>query len=136
MKNLVFLLFVAVFFAACLKTTPTPQPDRILTYMNFSNIQQIDSSVVGDTVKINVIATGPNSCYKFEGFEGKTSGIRQYDIAAVGSIPNPAKGDTICAGGEYIKDTVFTVLPLAAGPMILRYYNSGVLYLVDTIHVK
>lgn len=135
MKHLFFLFMIACCFASCLKTTPAVEPDRILSYMTFVNIERIDSAHVGDTINAHIKVTGPNQCYRFEGFEGKQSGTNQFDIAAVGSIPNPAKGDTTCDQTLYVKDTVFRIYPKVSGPLILRYFNTSNLYMTDTINI-
>lgn len=136
MKHLFFLFVIACCFASCLKSTPAVEPDRILSYMSFVNIQRIDSAHVGDTVTAMIRVTGPNQCYRFEGFEGKQSGTNMFDIAAVGSIPNPAKGDTSCDQTMYVKDTVFRIYPKISGPLIIRYYNLSTLFMTDTININ
>lgn len=135
MKNLVFVVVVAVFFTACLKSTEVQEPDRILVPMSFTRVITPDSSKLGDTVKAQVTVTGTNLCYRFEGYDGVNSGPDQYDIQAVGSIPNPAKKDTTCPDILYTKDTVLRVTPKLAGKLILRFFNGSSLYKADTVEV-
>lgn len=121
-----------------MKTTDVPEPERLLVPMNFTSVSSIADAKMGDTVSTNISVTGPNGCYKLEGFDARANGIgpNTFDILAVGSVPNPAKGDTTCPGSVYTKDTTFRFRLPSSGQYILRYYNNTTLFKADTIEVS
>lgn len=137
MKNLGFLLIVSVFFTACLKDTSPPEPERLYDYLSFAFVNGPDTALVTDTISFQVRVGGTKSCYRLEGYEGVSSGDRQYDIRAVGSFPNPALGDTLnCNNGLYIKDTTVKFTPRGSGKQVFRFYNGTTLFRADTVVVK
>lgn len=136
MKNLGFLLIVSVFFTACLKDTTTPQAERLYDYLTFTFVNGPDTASVTDTISFNIRVGGNKSCYRLEGYEGVSSGDRQYDIRAVGSYPNPVLGDTLNCNGVYIKDTTVKFMPRNAGKQVFRFYNGTTLFRADTVVVN
>ncbi|KIC92751.1 hypothetical protein [Flavihumibacter solisilvae] len=136
MKNLVFVAIAVVLFSACLKSNDVPEPDRILVPMNFSRVITPDSTQVGDTMVAQVTVTGSNLCYRFEGYDGARNGVsEEFDIFAVGSIPNPNKKDTTCPDIQYSKDTVLRITPKTPGKLTLKFYNGSTIFKVDTVVV-
>ncbi len=136
MKKILLAGLVIVSFAACMKSTTAPPSERIYASMRFNLVQTPDTAQVGDTIKSQVIVVGSNTCYQFEGFNGSPSGADQYDIRAVGSIPNPALGTASCVDYPVQKDTFLTITPNTAGRLIFRFYNETELFQVDTIVIK
>lgn len=136
MKNLVFVAIAVVLFSACLKSNDVPEPDRILVPMSFSRVFTPDSTKIGDTMVAQVTVTGSNLCYRFEGYDGARNGVgEEFDIFAVGSIPNPKKKDTTCPDIMYTKDTVLRITPKVPGKMTLKFYNGSSIFKVDTVVV-
>lgn len=136
MKYLVFLVVTALFFTACLKDNNPPQPERLFDYLTFTHVEGPDTVTVTDTIAFSIRVTGSRACYKLEGYEGISSGDKQYDIRAVGSYPNPVLGDTLDCVGTYVKDTIVRFTPKAAGKQVFRFYNNTTLYRADTVVVK
>ncbi|MFT4023596.1 MAG: hypothetical protein QM664_07420 [Flavihumibacter sp.] len=135
MKKLAIAGLVMFSFAACLKTDSYPQNDDVLVNMSFVNVQTPDTAVVGDTIFAQVKITGTNTCTVFKGFNGTTSGTDQYDIRAIGAIPNPNLGTTGCADAVIAKDTFLTITPKSPAKLVFRFYNNETLYQVDTVVV-
>ncbi|WP_157473992.1 hypothetical protein [Flavihumibacter petaseus] len=138
MKKFVLAGVVMVALAACMKTSTPPAAERIYASMSFSVVQSPDTAAVGDTVKSYVTVTGSNTCYKFEGFNGTPSAGNQYDIRAVGSIPNPdysGYDPSACMNFPITKDTFLTITPKATGKLVFRFYNNDVLFRADTLVV-
>lgn len=136
MKYLGFLVITALLFTACLKNNTIPEPERLYDYLTFSFIQGPDTVTVTDTIAFQIRVTGNKKCYKLEGYEGMSSGDKQYDIRAVGSYPNPILGDTLDCVGTYIKDTIIRFTPKPSGKQVFRFFNNTTLYRADTVIVK
>ena len=136
MKYLGFLVVTALFFTACLKNNTVPEPERLYDYLTFTHIQGPDTVTVTDTITFNSRVAGSRACYRLEGYEGISSGDKQYDIRAVGSYPNPVLGDTLDCIGTYAKDTTVRFTPKAAGKQVFRFYNNTTLYRADTVVVQ
>lgn len=138
MKKLALVALVVISFASCLKTESQPESAEIYVPMNFVSVQTPDTAAVGDTVLAYVTVSGANTCYKFAGFNGSSTGSEQYDIRAVGTGPNPNYGtpNPNCLNITITKDTFLTILPKIKGRLIFRYLNSDQLFRADTVVVE
>ena len=136
MKKLALIGLVMLSFAACIKTEDYPEDNEILVSMNFVQVNTPPSAQAGDTVRANVRITGSNSCTVFKGFNGNTSATDQYDIRAIGAVPNPNLGaNPGCTDMIISKDTFLTITPKAPGKLVFRYFNNETLYRADTVVV-
>lgn len=136
MKKIVFAGIAILGLAACLKTNDLPQSARILVPLTITATNLPDTANSGDTISANIRVTGPNQCYRFEGFESFNAGDKQYDVQAIGSKPNPQVSDTTCPGAAYIKDTTFKFRLTVTGKYVLRFYNGQQLFSADTVVIK
>lgn len=135
MKKLALISLAVLPFAACLKSDAYMEDNnQVLVNMNFVRVNTPASATVGDTLFAQVTVTGSNTCTVFKGFNGTTSGVDQYDIRAIGSVPNPNSASG-CADAVIAKDTFLTITPKSPAKLVFRFYNNETLYQADTIVV-
>lgn len=129
-------LAVVLSLAACLKTKDMPPSERVLVTISFANVTTPTSAKYTDTVTAHIRVMAPNLCYRFEGVDSRVSGENQFDLQAVGSMPNPEYSpQPVCEQIPYSKDTTFKFRLQQPGKYVLRYFNGSTLLQADTLMI-
>jgi len=134
MRQIVLTFLTMTFMIACSKSTV--DPDTFLVDLTFLSTNTSNNVIQGQDIVSNVRCLGPDLCYKFSKFEITETAVKQFEIRAKSTYPNPKNGDIVCLQAIYYKDTTVKINASTKGKYILKFLNNNQLFKADTVQVN
>jgi hypothetical protein len=124
------LLCAFILFSSCTKPLKMDEAPVNLTIIKTETPL---TQTQGKDIVSQVTCSGANLCYHFTNFQVNETGQREYEIYAMGTVPNHL---TECAQTIYYKDTTVKINAAVKGQYLLHFFNYNALFKTDTVQVN